>query len=147
MSYSEVLNDVGASYDANTVKFKTNGGETAKAPINFGEVFKEKYSESMGDLAGDIASDNMKDTAFSTSAATEFFRAVPNITAHAFPEELGSSDTEELDSAISFDEIEELDDITAADEAAMEEVVGISSLGISFDDLDFSLFEEIEDIV
>jgi len=153
MAYSEAL----PAFDRNAAirpayDGRNSADSTSKEPINFSEIFRE-YSESADN------SEVSHGSTFFTGASVDMFGAVPFMSTPAFPEELDAfSEHEDLDSAISFDEISTLDDITDTEAAkiAMEKAndrfSGFDELSDAMTDdadagEDLDMFSDFEEII
>lgn len=153
MAYSEAL----PAFDRNAAirpayDGRNSADSTSKEPINFSEIFRE-YSESADN------SEVSHGRTFFTGSSVDVFGAVPFMSSPAFPDELDAfSEHEDLDSAISFDEISTLDDITDT-EAAKIASENANNLFKGFDELsdavaeaesveeDLDMFSDFEEII
>ena len=136
MAYSEAL----PAFDRNAAirpafDGRNSAESTSKEPINFSEIFKE-YSE------GVEASDVSHGSTFFNGASVDVSGVMPFISSPAFPEQLDAFyEHEDLDSAISFDEISTLDDITDT-EAAKIAMENANDRFRGFDELSDAMSEE-----
>ena len=159
MGYSEAL-----SFDRNaavrsTYDSRSSAENSSKEPINFGKVFREKYSESIENTESDNITSASDNSIFFTGASADIFASMPQIRENAFDEEFGAfSEHEDLDSAINFDEIIELDDITEtvatekAEAAALDPFSGFDELSDAMsseegEEEDLDMFSDLEELI
>ena len=139
MGYSEALKDVTANYSKNNIPFRTKENGASKEPIKFGDVISETFSGTDTVRSEDSAAADS--SPFSVGSAIEMLGAMSQIKEPAF--------AEELDSSMEFDEIDELDrfgDENAAEEDVFDFFGTDEASDDMTDDLDFSIFGELEEI-
>ena len=161
MGYTEVMKDVSTAYDNAVMRGAYDGRTSAdgasKEPINFGDLIREKYSEGTQNTVSHTSS--QENATYFTGASLGVTGAAPQIKEIAFPDELDQfGEPEDLDSAISFDEISELDDITDTEAAKIAELKALDKFN-GFDELsdamsseedeeeDLSMFSDFEEII
>ena len=156
MGYSGALKDISTSYDSSAVvldKFGSNASSSAKPPVKFNNVFREKYAEGLENTQNtETVFDSI--STFSAGSAQVLGTMAQIKDASVADDFAFLNDSEDLDSDISFDEIAELDDITDTVAAENAAVIANDPFGTTdvFDesedigDNDLSMFEDFEDI-